>query len=149
MVDRHLIDVHVLLTGDDGLLLTRRRSSDAYSGYWHLPSGKVERGESITAAAAREALEEVAVTIEPSDLRLVHVAHVADAGPEPRLGLFLHATRWHGDPGNNEPEKCYAVQWFPTERLPDNMIGYTAIGIRAFLTGQPEPLTECGWTATE
>ncbi|WP_084508128.1 NUDIX domain-containing protein [Nocardia pseudovaccinii] len=59
MADRHLIDVHVLLTDGDRLLLTQRRGNDAFAGRWHLPSGKLDADEPITAAAAREACEEV------------------------------------------------------------------------------------------
>ncbi|MGN2637472.1 NUDIX domain-containing protein [Nocardia takedensis] len=98
MADRHLIDVHVLLVDGDRLLLTQRSGNDAFSGRWHVPSGKLDASESITTAAAREALEEVGVVIDPADLRVVHVAHVAGSGPEPRLGVFLHAARWAGGP---------------------------------------------------
>ncbi|WP_433521108.1 NUDIX domain-containing protein [Nocardia pseudovaccinii] len=49
MADRHLIDVHVLLTDGDRLLLTQRRGNDAFAGRWHLPSGKLDADEPITA----------------------------------------------------------------------------------------------------
>ncbi|MGW0052614.1 NUDIX domain-containing protein [Nocardia nova] len=145
MADRHLIDVHVLLADHARLLLTRRGGTDEFAGRWHLPSGKLDKAEAITAAAAREAYEEVGVVIDPADLRVVHVAHVAGSGPEPRLGVFLHATRWQGEPVNREPDKCLAVAWFGLDELPEDIIDYPAIGIRAFLDGDVALFSEHGW----
>lgn len=143
MADRHLVDVHILLVRDGELLLTQRRG-DMFAGQWHLPSGKLDAGEPITAAAVREAHEEVGVLIDPADLRFVHAVHAAGSGPEPRLGLFLQAGRWVGEPANREPEKCAAVRWFPFHQLPDSLIEYPAVGIRAFLNGDA-PFSEHGW----
>ena len=147
MADRHLIDVHVLLVDGDRLLLTQRGGDDAFSGRWHLPSGKLDAGEPVTAAAAREAREEIGVEIDPAQLRVIHMAHVSGSGPEPRLGVFLHATHWTGEPFNREPDKCRAVRWFGFDALPEDIIEYPAIGIRAFLSGEAGVFTEQGWSA--
>ncbi|MFC6094914.1 NUDIX hydrolase [Saccharothrix lopnurensis] len=133
MADRHLIDVHLLLVRDDDVLLTRRRDTNPlFDGLWHLPSGKLDAGESVLDAAVREADEEVGVHINHTDLRLVHTLHVNGSGPEPRLGLFFEARRWTGTPTNREPDKCSAVRWFPFDALPDRLIDYPAAGIHAY-----------------
>ncbi|MCX0269605.1 NUDIX domain-containing protein [Nocardia zapadnayensis] len=145
MVDRHVIDVHILLARDRRLLLTQRRGG-AFDGEWHLPSGKVDAGEPLTAAAAREAREEIGVIIDPAHLRFVHAAHVADSGPEPRLGVFFEASEWLGEPTNQEPDKCSDVRWFPVDRLPDNLIAYPAAGIRTYLDDEhSKAFSEIGW----
>jgi 8-oxo-dGTP diphosphatase len=103
MLDRQhtVIDVHVLLVRDGEVLLTQRRG--AYGGgMWHLPSGKLDSGESVLTGAVREAHEEVGVLIDPNDLRHVHTIHVAGAGPTPRLGIFFQTRRWRGEPINAE-----------------------------------------------
>jgi 8-oxo-dGTP pyrophosphatase MutT (NUDIX family) len=93
MADRHLVDVHVLLIRDGQVLLTRRRDANPdFDGQWHLPSGKLDAGESVLDAAVREAEEEVGVLIVPDDLRHVHTVHVHGSGPERRLGLFFRST---------------------------------------------------------
>lgn len=138
MADRHLIDVHVLLVRDAQVLLTRRRDTNpAFDGLWHLPSGKLEVGESALGAAAREAEEEVGVLIQAADLRHVHTLHVNGSGPEPRLGLFFEARRWISEPTNREPGKCSAVRWFALDALPDQLIDYPAAGIHAYSAGLP------------
>ena len=144
MADRHLIDVHVLLLRDEKVLLTLRRDRDPrFDGRWHLPSGKLDRGESVPAAAVREAREEVGVRVDPADLRHVHTSHVTASGVEPRLGLFFTTTRWTGEPVNSEPDKCSAVRWFGLDALPEDLIAYSAAGIRGYLTGTP--FSVLGW----
>ncbi|GAA3858558.1 hypothetical protein GCM10022243_25270 [Saccharothrix violaceirubra] len=147
MADRHIIDVHLLLIRDNHILLTRRRDTDPrFDGRWHLPSGKLDAGESVLYAACREAHEEVGVHIDPAHLRLVHTLHVNGSGLEPRLGLFFEALRWTGEPTNREPDKCSAVDWFPLDALPDDLIDYPAAGIDAYRTGIA--FSAHGWPAT-
>ncbi|WP_410674192.1 NUDIX hydrolase [Amycolatopsis sp. cmx-4-68] len=144
MSDGHhtIIDVHVLLVRDAEVLLTQRRGSYG-GGMWHLPSGKLDAGESLPVGAAREAAEEVGVRIDPADLRHAHTVHVAGAGPVPRLGVFFEARRWSGEPYNREPDKCSAVEWFPLDKLPDDVIPYPLAGIRGYLEGHAFGLL--GW----
>ncbi|MFD1146631.1 NUDIX hydrolase [Saccharothrix hoggarensis] len=146
MTDRHLVDVHVLLVRDGLVLLSRRRDADArFDGRWHLPSGKLDAGESVLAAAVREAEEEVGVRLDPADLRLVHTLHVAGSGLEPRLGLFFEARTWSGVPENREPDKCSELRWFPLDALPADLIEYPAAGIAGYRAGTP--FGTAGWDA--
>ncbi|WP_043718649.1 NUDIX hydrolase [Nocardia asiatica] len=135
MVDRHVVDVHVLLLRGAELLLSRRRSADEFDGLWHLPAGKLEAGESALAAAVREAGEEIGVAIDQADLLHVHTAHVVGSGREARVGLFFETRRWSGEPVNREPDKSYELRWFPIGDLPETLIPYAAAGIRGHLTG--------------
>ncbi len=148
MPDRHLIDVHVLLVRSGKLLLTQRRDTKNrdFDGMWHLPSGKLDAGESILDAAVREAEEEVGVLISPDDLRHVHTLHVNGSGPEPRLGVFFETQRWVGEPVNREPKKCSSIAWFATDELPGNLIAYPAAGIRSYLTGSTFEVL--GWSTS-
>lgn len=146
MTDRHLIDAHVMLIDDDmRVLLSQRRDNrnPNFDGFWHLPSGKLDAGESVLNAAVREAEEEVGVIIDPTDLRHVHTIHVNGSGPEPRLGLFFEARHWLGEPTNREPDKCAAVAWFPVNDLPEKIIEYPAAGIHAYRDHQPFSIR--GW----
>ncbi|GGN09477.1 hypothetical protein GCM10011609_56550 [Lentzea pudingi] len=145
MADRHLIDVHLVLVRDGEVLLSRRRDSDPrFDGLWHLPSGKLDAGESVLAAASREAAEEIGVVIEAGDLRHVHTLHANGSGVEPRLGLFFEVRRWGGEPVNLEPAKCSALRWFGLDALPGDIITYSAAGITGYLAGESFGLL--GWT---
>ncbi|MEV0357278.1 NUDIX domain-containing protein [Nocardia sp. NPDC050697] len=143
MITRHLVDVHVLLTRRDEILLSLRRSGDEFDARWHLPAGKLEAGEPAALGAVREAREEVGVEIAPADLRLVHTAHVVSPSRDARLGLFFHTERWRGTPENREPDKSYELRWFPLDALPDDLIRYPALGIRGWRTGVS--YSDFGW----
>ncbi|TDD86789.1 NUDIX domain-containing protein [Saccharopolyspora karakumensis] len=103
MVHRMVVDAHVIMVRGGRVLLSRRRGSFG-DGLWHLPSGKVDAGESLVQAAVREAREEVGVRIDENDLRQ-----------------------------NREPEKCYELGWFALDALPGDIIGYPASGLRGHL----------------
>lgn len=136
VVHRAIVDAHVILVRDGSVLLSRRRGSYG-DGLWHLPSGKLDAGESLVEAAIREAWEETGVRIGATDLRHVHTLHATAPGVEPRLGVFFEVLVWQGEPENREPEKCYELAWFPLDDLPADIIAYPAAGLHAYREARP------------
>ncbi|GAA3203018.1 NUDIX hydrolase [Nonomuraea helvata] len=121
------------------VLLGRRKGTGFGDGLWHLPSGHLEAGESVTEAAVREAREELGVVIDPADLAFAHVMHRA---PE-RVGLFFATRKWTGEPCNAEPDKCSELAWWPVGHLPHGeMVAYPAAAIANVLEGVPVALYE-------
>lgn len=131
-----------MLVRDGWVLLSRRRGSYG-DRMWHLPSGKLDPGESLAEAAIREAWEEVGVRIEATELRHAHTLHATASGVEPRLGVFFEVLDWRGEPQNREPEKCYELAWFPLDDLPVDIIAYPAAGLRAYR--EARPFGTLGW----
>lgn len=66
--DRPVVEVAVgvLIRPDGAFLLTSRPVGKVYAGYWEFPGGKVEPGESIEQALARELHEELGLEIGQS-----------------------------------------------------------------------------------
>lgn len=60
-IDKLRVAVSALVWDDEGQILLQQRSDN---GYWGLPGGGVEAGESIREAVAREVWEETGYTIE-------------------------------------------------------------------------------------
>jgi 8-oxo-dGTP diphosphatase len=73
------IMVDVVVPSEEGRILLIRRGTDPYEGYWALPGGFVEVGETLEAAAAREAEEETGLEVEI--VRLVGVYSDPDRDP--------------------------------------------------------------------
>jgi 8-oxo-dGTP diphosphatase len=96
------VAVGVVLRGDGAVLLADRPGARAYTGYWEFPGGKIEPGESIEQALARELAEELAITIIES------VPWVVYDFDYPHAYVRLYFRRvfgWHGTPRSNEGQR--------------------------------------------
>lgn len=123
---------HVLfIRANRDILLIRRYNTGFADGLYGLPAGHVEPGELPVAAAVREAMEEVGVTIAADCLEIAHVT----ATPE-RVSFFFHARQWTGEPENREPGKCDDIGWFALDALPDNIVPYVGATIRRIRAGE-------------
>ncbi|MFI1884718.1 NUDIX hydrolase [Streptomyces jumonjinensis] len=138
-----VIDTHVILRDGDKLLFSQRGGPYGH-GRWHMPSGKLDRGEPLSAGAARELLEETGVAVDPDHLRMVHVVHHRQGDTVERIGFFFVATEWSGDPVNQEPAKCLGLEWFSVHELPEDIIEYPKEGLLGYLKDSGG-LTEHGW----
>ena len=56
------VAVGVLIDGAGRFLLTSRPEGKVYAGYWEFPGGKLEAGETVEQALARELHEELGIT---------------------------------------------------------------------------------------
>jgi 8-oxo-dGTP diphosphatase len=57
------VAVGVLIDADGRFLLTSRPAGKVYAGYWEFPGGKLEPGETVEQALARELHEELGIAI--------------------------------------------------------------------------------------
>ncbi len=76
------VAIGILIEGGENglrLLITQRPKQAILGGYWELPGGKVEPGETIAACLVREFAEEVGLTIEVSE-SLPVIEHRYDHG---------------------------------------------------------------------
>ncbi|MCO5116325.1 MAG: NUDIX domain-containing protein [Burkholderiaceae bacterium] len=86
----------MLIRPDGRFLLTSRPPGKVYAGYWEFPGGKLEPGESVEQALARELHEELGVTLDPAAItrwreQLVDYPHALV-----RLH-FCRVTAWQGE----------------------------------------------------
>lgn len=110
----------MLLERDSKVLLMKRGPDAGYCvGYYSLPAGHVDRGESATQSAIRECAEEVGVQVDPADVELAHVSYYeALEGTHERVSFFFRCKRFSGEPTILEPEKCSELKWCDPAALP-------------------------------
>lgn len=87
------------------------------AGKWNGVGGKVEQGETISAAAAREVYEEIGVMVADTDLRPHGVLHFSFEGvPEWTQDVHIFcATQWRGDPAESEEMR---PAWYGYDDVP-------------------------------
>ena len=116
------VTVHLLFFRENQILLLRRFNTGFRDGEYSVPAGHLDGGETVVAAAAREAEEEIGVQIETNDIAFSSVMHRLE--DEERVDFFVHIHKWQGEPFNAEPEKCDDLVWVETDQLPANIIPY-------------------------
>ena len=131
-VERVPVDVAVgvLIDAEGRFLLTSRPEGKVYAGYWEFPGGKLEAGETVAQALARELHEELGIhigAVQPWKIELMDYAHA-------RVRLhFCKVFDWAGELQMREgqsmawqqlpvtvtpvlPGTIPVLQWFAAER---------------------------------
>lgn len=129
-----VISSYVIFQRDSKVLLSRRYNTGYRDGEYSLPAGHIKENEFATAAAIREAQEEVGVIVKPEDLISAHIMH-RHCGDHERIDFFFTATKWDGELTNKEPEKCDEIAWFALDEFPQNTIPYIRAALEDYRDG--------------
>jgi 8-oxo-dGTP diphosphatase len=123
------VAVGVLRSPDGRVLLAERKAGKDAAGFWELPGGQIDPGETAADAAARELLEEVGVRA----LELAPWRVYEHDFPSKRLRLhWFHVPRWSGEPSGREGQR---VAWVDPARptvgplLPSNEIVFATLAL--------------------
>jgi 8-oxo-dGTP diphosphatase len=87
---------------DGTFLLAQRPSGKVYAGYWEFPGGKVEPGEPLAAALARELHEELGIDVDIAYPWIVQTYTYSHATV--RLNFF-RVRAWRGEPHGKEEQQ--------------------------------------------
>ncbi len=105
------VAVAVLTRPDGTFLLARRPQGKPYAGYWEFPGGKVEPGEAVAQALAREIREELGTCVEQAYPWITQVFRY----PHATVKLhFYRVVQWRGEP---HPHEGQELSWQPPERV--------------------------------
>lgn len=100
----------LILRPNGELLLAERPGDKPWSGWWELPGGKIEAGETVLQALARELKEELDIDVTESARWVTHVHEY----PKTIVRLsFCKVTAWQGTPTGIEGQ---SLAWVKTDR---------------------------------
>jgi len=125
------------------VLLHLRQGTGYMDGHWATIAGHVEAGESVLAAAVREASEEVGVKIAEADLVPLTVMQRTQNNDDPieeRVDFIFTCRLWIGEPRRAELDKSAALGWFPLSDLPSPVVPHELLVLERLASGQPVPL---------
>lgn len=92
----------VIERADGTFLLAQRPAGKVYAGYWEFPGGKVEPGEPLAAALARELHEELGIDVEIAHPWIVRIYTY----PHAKVRLhFFRVRAWQGEPHGKEQQR--------------------------------------------
>lgn len=110
--------VLLLFQFNDTILLLKRGNVSFGSGFYALPGGHIDGGETARQAAIREAHEELGVTITEDQLDFVHLFHRKGKTEEIFAIVFL-VKEWQGEIVNKELDKHDDLRWCSLDNLPE------------------------------
>ena len=145
-LDSHTLLVAAVIVHDETtgrvLLLQRGVRSKFAPLHWDFPSGKADKGEPVTAAAARELKEETGLTVDPGSLKVAGIIHGAWGVEAPNgfLTVIFAARTWQGEPVNAEPRKHAQVAWFPVSQVPAELVPDRREALLGYLRSPGDPV---------
>lgn len=103
-------------------VLLVRRQIDPFKGYWTLPGGHIDYGESSEEAVQREVLEETGIVTQV--IGLIDVFSKPDRDPMGHIISIVYLLKF--DEKSHEVvgfdlNEVRDVRWFPIHRLPDHL----------------------------
>ena len=105
-----------LIAPDGRVCMHRRPAEKAHGGLWEFPGGKVEEGEGLRQALAREITEELGVIIDPAAFVPAGFADSPAPAGGRSIAILLYAcTAWEGE------VRCLeggGVDWFAPSAIP-------------------------------
>jgi 8-oxo-dGTP diphosphatase len=107
------VAVGVLLRPDGTVLLGSRPADKPWPGWWELPGGKLEPGESVLQALTRELREEIGILVTEAAPWVTYV----HTYPTTTVRLaFCRVTAWTGEPDGLEGQ---SLRWVPIDSAQD------------------------------
>lgn len=122
--------------GKTSVLLQHRHNVPALNNLWDTAaSGHVQADETLRQAMAREAWEELGITIAPDDLHFRALGHILVSPGYTYYNIYFEAAAWQGEPYIREKDKCDGLAWFDVDALPDDIIPQRKQAIHQCLRG--------------
>ena len=137
--------VYAILVKNTKVLLLKRKNQEWPDGYFSLPAGHVNEGESVKSASSRVLTEQTGAIVPASNMRFTHVLY-RKVGDRTYVDFFFQAEaeEYNEDQlENKQPDVCDGLEWFEIHKLPENILPH----IRTMIIDLEQGVTfrEFGW----
>ena len=119
------------------LLFFRNDGFFSYGGgWWVIPAGHIEQGETAKEAAIREAKEELDIDIQPQNIKCVHIMSNLASKTE-GFDFFFVVEKFSGTLRNCEGDKCVEMRYMSPDEIKNtkNIVTTTNIALNAIMDG--------------
>ena len=141
------LSCYLIIENDNQEWLFVHRSNTGYQDQrWGLPGGHVKENEPIPLATAREAFEEIGITVDPSDLEFAFILqrNKASENITDRVDFYLKTKKWSGTPRNAEPAVHDEIRWISPLDSEYEFMDFIGAASRHILDGKR--FATFGWT---
>lgn len=133
---RSLVAVYAMVVNEqDQILLLRRFHTGFRDGYYDMPAGHLEEGETLRQATLRELEEEAGLKAKADDLEFIELLH-RFSKDRVYIDVFFRVKQWTGEAVIQEPDKCDYLSWFPMNALPEMVVPHQRDVINDRLTSR-------------
>lgn len=124
-----MLGVGALVFDGDRILLAER-GREPLKGYWSLPGGVLETGETLEAGIRREVLEETGLLVDTAGVAEIFERIMPDAEGRAEyhyvlIDYFCNVTGGILHAGDD----CAAARWFPMSELPGLLLTEGTLGV--------------------
>jgi len=122
--------IHIILINDNKILLQKRKGSKLWPGFYALPAGHIDKGETQYDALVREAKEELGIEINTRDIINDYIVlrrnffEIDGKILEPYIDYYFEIKKYKGTPKIMEKDKCDELLWVDVDNLPEPFINY-------------------------
>lgn len=109
--------VSFIVQKENKFLLFYRTDGYFKGGWWVLPAGHIEAGETASRAVVRECREELGIEVEVKNVEFAHVIHNL-SGENKRIDFYFRVKHYKGEIRNLEADKCAEMKFFTFNDLP-------------------------------
>ena len=136
--------VHLFLVKDGKILVEKRKNREYGNNQLDVIASHIKGNESVIDAIIRTAKEEVNITIQKEDLKIIQVMHQKSDSYE-YINYFFLANSYSGELKNNDIDYCDGIEWVNFQYPIENMMAYINEAIKYYLEDSGNTFTFYGW----
>ncbi len=136
--------VHLFLVNDGKILVEKRKNRDYGNHQLDVIASHIKENETVIDAIIRTAKEEVNITIQKEDLKIIQVMQ-QKSDPYEYINYFFLTDTYSGELKNNDVDYCESIEWVDFQYPIENMMAYINFAIKNYQENPDNIFTFYGW----